>query len=226
MDEYIYNLPPPPPPPSSIPNKPSSSNKCNVRAAQNNNRPHPYKRDQDTAFDEESTLISAIKVDIKDIEQWIADRKKNWPSNKRMAEKEKEKLEQDTRKNQGLRDGLLAEKATNTSSNEKQNITEGNNNNNYSYYNYNSNNNVHAGKRICNYFSKAGKCRNGDNCRFVHERNSNNNKRQARKYERFEKPERMSLFKRLVQNDYDQENANVLDFIVHLHENGIIHPRQ
>jgi ribosome assembly protein 1 len=102
MDEYIYNPPPPPPPRdtvSSNTNKPRWQGNSGTRTKEV--RSHPYRKAPlPDGPDGDLTSISPLVREASlDTAKWIADRKKNWPSAKRMEEKTKEK-EQQSQKHQ------------------------------------------------------------------------------------------------------------------------------
>ncbi|KAK9454170.1 nuclear fragile X mental retardation-interacting protein 1-domain-containing protein [Dipodascopsis uninucleata] len=126
----------------------------------------------------------------EDIAKWISERRKNWPSVKRMEEKAKEEEE----KKQRLSDAK--EMGSNRSATDQSSMA--------------------IASNICKYYWKNGRCNRGDRCSFKHEQPLGSFKI----YKRFEKPKSMSLFKRLVQNDWDQENDRILDFIIYLVETG------
>ncbi|KAK9472139.1 uncharacterized protein V1510DRAFT_418082 [Dipodascopsis tothii] len=72
---------------------------------------------------------------------------------------------------------------------------------------------------ICKFYASTGTCRKGSACTFSHERKH----MKTRKYTRYEKPQQMPLFKRLVQNDWDKEDDKILDVIAYLADKGLIH---
>lgn len=110
----------------------------------------------------------------KDVQSWIAERRKNWPT----RERTKRKL--DTQPLYSLvKDHSVVKKPS----------------------------------KVCKFFLR-GNCRAGDNCRFLHTSDY------PRVYKRYETPLRESLFKKLVQRDYDHEDEPVLDFVIYLLDSG------
>jgi hypothetical protein len=104
MEEYIYK--PPPPPPGSGGNKSkggggSANNRSNPRAAPYNkqanaNKPRPKGDVVDNAGSMDivdEVLVERVKTEATDIEAWIAARKRNWPTDRRIKERQ-EQLEE------------------------------------------------------------------------------------------------------------------------------------
>ncbi|KAK9460432.1 nuclear fragile X mental retardation-interacting protein 1-domain-containing protein [Lipomyces oligophaga] len=75
---------------------------------------------------------------------------------------------------------------------------------------------------LCRYFARNGRCDRGAKCIYAHERPAQEVRQNTKIYKRYEKPQRMPLFKRLFQNDIDKENEQVLDFILLAVQQGII----
>uniref|UniRef100_A0A060T790 ARAD1C26620p n=1 Tax=Blastobotrys adeninivorans TaxID=409370 RepID=A0A060T790_BLAAD len=82
-DEYIFTPPPPPPPPSS-----GTKHTVEQSTKKTAVRPGPY--DRPDVGDEQAQISPAILEAAADVEKWIAERKKNWPTAKRIAEKKEE----------------------------------------------------------------------------------------------------------------------------------------
>lgn len=189
--EYIYK-PPPPPPPKSEKNSRNRQSRLQPYSLPSRSTTGGIKNEANYA-DEESNITPQVDLDqAADAEKWIAERRKNWPSAKRVAEKEQEKerlkkLRQEAEKRVNNR------VAAGTTTTEKKK------------------------KPICKFWLK-GKCHNGNKCRYSHENQQHSN----RKLKRYGPPEKQSLFKRLVQNDMNKENELVLDFVEYLHTKGLL----
>ncbi|KAK9467317.1 hypothetical protein V1512DRAFT_260928 [Lipomyces arxii] len=125
----------------------------------------------------------ALKTD-EDIENWINERKRNWPSARRIQEKAEEKIKPVTAHN-----ALDRQKDS---------------------------------RRVCKFFTRKGKCSRGTACKFRHETTAQKSRHSVCDYKRYQKPQRMPLFKRLVQNDWDKENDKALDFIEYLVNSGVV----
>ncbi|KAA8896572.1 hypothetical protein TRICI_006852 [Trichomonascus ciferrii] len=100
MEEYIYK--PPPAPPGGGGNKPRGGG--GGPSNRSNSRPGPYnkqrnagpRKDADNAgsFDiVDEVLAERVKTEATDIEAWIAARKRYWPTDKRIKERQ-EQLEE------------------------------------------------------------------------------------------------------------------------------------
>ncbi|KAK9322708.1 hypothetical protein V1517DRAFT_322598 [Lipomyces orientalis] len=177
--------------------------------------------EEEDDVDEEATLVSrrttstststavvtipgtTISLETEeDIVKWINERKNNWPTAKRIEEKQEElkrkKVEEE--ESRKVKEKLQEEQS-------KQN------------------NEMLSKRNICKFFAKTGRCNRGSKCAFSHERSANaasSATLPTKKYKRFVKPQKMPLFKRLVQNDWDKENAKVLDFISYLVDIGVV----
>ncbi|KAK9251637.1 nuclear fragile X mental retardation-interacting protein 1-domain-containing protein [Lipomyces tetrasporus] len=134
----------------------------------------------------------------EDIVKWISERKKNWPTAKRIELKQEELQRKKAEEEEPRK---VKEKLQEEQSKQK---------------------NEELSKRnICKFFAKTGRCNRGSTCAFSHERSANAFIA-TKKYKRFVKPQKMPLFKRLVQNDWDKENGKVLDFISYLVDIGVV----
>lgn len=97
MDEYIYSLPPPPPPPSASSQVKEAGSAGSARKStgitdvSQNKRP----RLSDDSQDSDQSLIETMKKASENVEDWIAQRKKNWPSSKRIQEKKDQERSQE-----------------------------------------------------------------------------------------------------------------------------------
>ncbi|KAK9373975.1 uncharacterized protein V1513DRAFT_130680 [Lipomyces chichibuensis] len=137
----------------------------------------------------------------EDIAKWISERKKKWPTERRIQEKEQE-LQRKTVEEDEVR--KAKEKLREEKKKEEDNIF--------------------AKHNICKFFAKTGRCNRGSKCSFSHQRmaNTSSTALTTKKYKRYNKPQKMPLFKRLVQNDWDKENEKVLDFISFLVDIGVV----
>ncbi|ANB13974.1 hypothetical protein AWJ20_4927 [Sugiyamaella lignohabitans] len=147
-----------------------------------------------------SSISPEIREAAKDIENWIAERRKKWPSAQRIVEKEKEDQQRQEREKKRHEFRLEHEGASSTA------ITA-------------SSTSSSSTKPLCRYFLK-GKCKAGTKCQYSHDKT--NPSTSTPKYKRFEAPDRSSLFKKLVQTDLDRENSRILDFLVYLGETGVL----
>lgn len=99
-------------------------------------------KDDDDLLDDDKTIAiqgtNIVFENEEDIQKWIEERKKNWPTNKRVEEKHKE-IEKAKKIMENL-NGTAGEKGG-ASSNVK----------------------------VCNFFMKTGRCKNGQNCRYSHD---------------------------------------------------------
>lgn len=110
--------------------------------------------DEETAFGKQAVSIPGTNIVLEteeDIQKWIEERKHNWPTRKRMEEKQKEKEENDkilkTLNSQNNKTGRTNHELTNC-------ITE--------------NDQPKRNVRICKFFASTGKCRKGNSCKFSH----------------------------------------------------------
>ncbi|KAK9368930.1 hypothetical protein V1509DRAFT_621919 [Lipomyces kononenkoae] len=176
---------------------------------------HKNEAEEDEDVDDEAALgwhpaTSAPTITIpgttislqteEDIAKWINDRKKNWPTERRIHEKEDElrRKQIEEEEDRKVKEKLQEEKI-------------------------NQESNMFANANICKFFAKTGRCNRGSKCQFSHERLANTSSSlNAKKYKRYGRPQNMPLFKRLVQNDWDKENEKVLDFITYLVDVGIV----
>ncbi|KAK9329991.1 hypothetical protein V1520DRAFT_294266 [Lipomyces starkeyi] len=174
--------------------------------------------DEDEDVDEEAALgtgpttsTSAAIVTIpgttislrteEDIAKWISERKKKWPTERRIQEREQELQRKTVEEDEArkTKEKLREEKKKEEDS-------------------------IFAKHNICKFFAKTGRCNRGSKCSFSHERpaNTSSTALTTKKYKRYNKPQKMPLFKRLVQNDWDKENEKVLDFISYLVDIGVV----
>ncbi|KAK9491586.1 hypothetical protein V1508DRAFT_421351 [Lipomyces doorenjongii] len=137
----------------------------------------------------------------EDIAKWIIERKQKWPTERRIQEKELELQRKAVEEDEARK---AKEKLREKKKQEEDNIF--------------------AKHNICKFFAKTGHCNRGSKCPFSHERpaNTSSTALTTRKYKRYNKPQKMPLFKRLVQNDWDKENDKVLDFISYLVDIGVV----
>lgn len=118
MDEYIYSLPPPPPPPPPVKAAGSSSSSSKLNKNEQGSRvlagnsavdadAPDMKRSRlsDDSQDSDLSLIETMKKASENIEDWIAQRRKNWPSNKRVQEKKDQENRNHTRSESGAVSG-------------------------------------------------------------------------------------------------------------------------
>ena len=75
--------------------------------------------------------------------------------------------------------------------------------------------------RLCRYFSRSGKCRNGDNCSFLHEmtrsnERDTNSKRQKIISTNNNKPQSSSLLGKLLVNDVQRETMLTLQLLEYI----------
>jgi ribosome assembly protein 1 len=233
MNPYIYK--PPPPPPFAVKKKPSSSKTPETSSNNSSNnkpstshlkanppqlrkRPEPYTLKSPPPQKPKQPLRDVVVVEPKsnlkislnteqEIQAWIAERKRRWPTEARIQAKKE--LEEKQKKDQ---------QAKYDSNNSIQNKNP----------NANGNNTKQQQRTpgICRHFL-AGRCHNA-NCRFLHPRPDQVQQKQDQKvtaskiYKLYEAPKKMPLFKMLVQNDLDDENKKVMDFIEYLCTNNVI----
>lgn len=232
MNPYIYN--PPPPPPSAVQKKSLSAKNHNAKTKNDNSdntnkpstshlkanpiqlrqRPEPYTLKPPPQKPKQSSrdiIVIEPKSNAKislnteqEIQAWIAERKRRWPTDARVQAKKE--LEEKQKK-------------------EKQVKVSGNSNSNMN--NSNDKNNTNKSKQrtqgTCRYFL-AGRCHNA-NCRFLHTMPDHDQQTQqvtGKVYKLYEAPQKMPLFKMLVQNDLDDENKKVIDFIEYIFTNSVI----
>lgn len=158
---------------------------------------------------------TTIKLETEeDIQKWIAERKKNWPSRNNIERKRQQMLEQSQdNSNDSVQEPkkrkLVDEQQTNT-------------------------NNQKRPRNICRFFQQHGTCRFGNKCKNIHEKESdykiiNNIKVKVPK--NFENPyynphnssEKSSLYKMLVKKDQlELENNQFIDFLFYLDKKGLI----
>jgi Nuclear fragile X mental retardation-interacting protein 1 (NUFIP1)/CCCH-type zinc finger len=158
-------------------------------------RVHPYKKDSPSKDGDESMVSPALLEAAKDVEKWIEERRKNWPGRKKSEQNVQAELDvqnlQSTTQVQVPAQVSVGSEVLSSNTPRPANSA-----------------------KPCSYFLK-GNCRWGKKCKFSHEAVS---RTEPVFYKRFEAPTNSSLFKRLVQNDFDKENEMVLDFINHLFE--------
>lgn len=217
---YFY-APPPPPPPNNSGTAPTPT--------------HAPKHNDDDEEDEESLLAkklaangpvpiqgtSVLLITPEDIEKWRAERRQNWPTRKRVQEKQEKDQEQKAKK-QKLN-------ASASEGGDKPATTAANSNSNSSKES--------GGAKKCTFFMKTGKCRFGDKCRFSHDKsgaatqkNSSNTSNTtapsadhaSKVYRRYQAPKKMPLYKKLFRTDIMKENETLLAFISHLNDQGLL----
>lgn len=115
--------------------------------------------DDDILLDDEAEFGKKVAIqgtnivfeNDEDIKKWIEERKKNWPTNKRVEEKKK-----DIEKAKKIIENLNCKNSNNDSFI--------NNDNNETY------NEISKPKiKMCNFWLKHKKCKNGKNCKFSHD---------------------------------------------------------
>ncbi|RDW29961.1 nuclear fragile X mental retardation-interacting protein 1-domain-containing protein [Yarrowia lipolytica] len=207
---YFY-APPPPPPPSNSGTAPTPTSTSKHR--------------EEDEEDEESLLAkklaangpvpiqgtSVLLITPEDIEKWRAERRQNWPTRKRVQEKQEKEQEQQTKK-QKTNPGDMDKLPTANNSNKE------------------------SGPKKCSFFLKTGKCRFGDKCRFSHDKSGATATGSAssggapappvdhasKVYRRYQPPKKMPLYKKLFRTDIMKENETLLAFINHLNEQGLL----
>lgn len=209
MDRYIYKPPPPPPPPQTQAPQNDQRGPDHRRNRYGPKRPgggfHPYNRQDakpaaaDAKPDGDLALVSpAVLEASKDIDAWIAERRKRFPTAERIKEKEAEQKEkaQSVPEKTETKPNVEKESPATNAGNSKEK----------------------RGPPICKYF-QSGKCRKGNNCKFAHTPKDQSTRLA---YKRFEPPSASSLFVKLVQRDMEADNAKVLDFVQFLNEHGLL----
>lgn len=133
-------------------NKNSNKNKVIVQKEAESESEKEFT-DDETNWDKSIAIqgTNIVFENDEDIEKWIAERKKNWPTNKRVEEKQKE-----IEKAKKIMDNL---------------------NNNSNSVDESTNSKI----KVCSFWLKTKKCKNGKNCKFSHDvsniqhkRNGNN----------------------------------------------------
>jgi len=230
MNPYIYK--PPPPPPSAVKKKPLSSKPSENSSNNSNNKPstshlkanppqlwkrqEPYtlkpppqtpKQPSRDVVVVEPNSNSKISLNTEqEIQAWIAERKRRWPTEARVqAKKELEEKQRKERQAKADSNNNIQNKPPSTGGNKsKQQRTPG----------------------TCRHFL-AGRCHNA-NCRFLHPSPDQIQQKQGQTaaagkvYKLYEAPKKMPLFKMLVQNDLNDENKKVMSFIEYLCNNNVI----
>lgn len=148
---------------------------------------------------------TSISLNTKEeIEAWIQDRKKKWPTTARVEAKQA---------------AAAAERAQRES---ERNTNSGQGD---------SNSSVRKPQMVCKFYKRNKKCLNGEKCRFSHQIGDEPNSASStsgkgslsnKRYTLYEAPTKMPLFKMLVRNDLDLENKPVLEFIEYLALNNKI----
>ncbi|WEJ97375.1 hypothetical protein PSN45_004926 [Yamadazyma tenuis] len=146
---------------------------------------------------------TTIKLETdEDIQKWIAERRKNWPSTKNLERKQQEKHSDKKRK-------LQEEPSTSSPTTKKP-------------------------RQICRFYQNNKSCRFGDNCKNMHESETdfkmiNNMKVKVPKsfennyYVKENASENMSLYKMLVKKDqFELENDKFIEFLYYLDKKGLI----
>lgn len=159
--------------------------------------------------DQNRTVIipgTSISLNTKEeIEAWIQERKKKWPTTARVEAKQA---------------AAAAERAQRES--ERGNSSSGQGDTN--------SNSTKKPQMVCKFYKRNKKCLNGDKCRFSHQLADDPNSASTpgkgsfsnKRYTLYEAPTKMPLFKMLVRNDLDLENKPVLEFIEYLALNNKI----
>lgn len=191
---YFY-APPPPPPPNNSGTAPTTS--------------HAPKQHDSDEEDEESVLAkklaangpvpiqgtSVLLVTPEDIEKWRAERRLNWPTNKRVQEKQDKEQEQKVKKQKPNPE----EKSTKEPAGAKK----------CTFF-------AKTGK--CKF---GDKCRFSHDKSASTASNSSSNE-PAKVYRRYQAPKKMPLYKKLFRTDIMKENETLLAFINHLNEKGLL----
>ncbi|KAK9480607.1 nuclear fragile X mental retardation-interacting protein 1-domain-containing protein [Lipomyces japonicus] len=200
--DYIFGPPPPPPPKAN-----NSLNEFrNIDNENDNDNNDDDDNEEEAASRAGSTsgVITVTGTNIslqteEDIAKWIADRKKKWPTARRVEEKQ---VEMELQK--------IAElEAKKASRQQKEDVRQINLHE------------IRLSRNICKFYAKNGKCTRGSKCSFSHERLDHHDM-PIKKYKRFDNPLKMPLFKRLVQSDWDKQDQEVLQFIEYLASHGIL----
>lgn len=228
--QYIYN--PPPPPPSSGGNNRRGGGALRGASrggGQNRSRPQPYEvpvprpgahlqqpkqprpePSTPVSAKERSVVVPGTRISLntqEEIEAWINERKKKWPTTARVEAKEQEKARQAAERKAKYE----AEKKAREEQN--QELAE-------------NGRELGDGKRrqaaVCKFYARNKKCSNGDRCKFLHQPGNSGKPASSVSYKLYEAPTKMPLYKMLVRNDLDQENGPVIDFIRYLFENNKI----
>lgn len=132
----------------------------------------------------------SIVLAARNHEEWIAERRKNWPSKLRIAEKQAAK---DAKQETVNQEGTTTIEEANSESKQHSNAPL---------------------KRIMCRFFLRGRCNAGSKCKFSHKRVERESRpAHERVYKRFEAPAKTSLFLKLLQSDHDAEDEQLLEFI-------------
>lgn len=166
----------------------------------------------------EPVFIPGTNISLEteeDINKWIEERKKKWPSRRNIEEKEKSRQEHE-----------------NTSTNPKKRINE-----------TSGTQNTKKPKNICKFYQSNKRCKFGNKCKNVHEFTGTGGGKPSQNTKTINNilvviPQRFKnemylnekdtnthplLFKMLVQKDhYENENSKVLEFLEFLNEKGLI----
>lgn len=153
----------------------------------------------------------------EDIAEWIAERKRRFPRQKKTAEDKEEKSGLSTLlAGYGSSDEESAASCRIVKTEvEEQPITA------EEPYPHDSLKAIR--KRPCRYFMRNGTCRNGENCTFLHELPTSSALRDAPQQNAAKRPKReLTLLDRLLQNDKKRENALVLQLLDFIVENDFL----
>lgn len=110
--------------------------------------------DEERAFGKQAVSIPGTNIVLEteeDIQKWIEERKQNWPTKKRMEEKQKEKEENDK---------ILKSLSSQINKTSRSNYEPVNG--------LTDNDQTKRNVRICKFFASTGKCRKGNSCKFSH----------------------------------------------------------
>ncbi|ODQ65824.1 hypothetical protein NADFUDRAFT_82782 [Nadsonia fulvescens var. elongata DSM 6958] len=177
------------------------------------NKPQPAKKSREPVPIPGTGIMLVTDDDIK---LWIEQRKKNWPSRKRVEEKVQEKQLRDTERE-------LIQKDQNTLKRQREDQSEKGSLHDSKRA---KNSGDKSSKPSCKFFARNGHCRWGQKCKYRHDaasaadadsKNKSNAKdsSKVKRFEprKFEPANKSSLYQLMVDNSMDQENTKVLDFV-------------
>ncbi|QPG72924.1 hypothetical protein FOA43_000228 [Brettanomyces nanus] len=173
--------------------------------------------DEDVDLTEKNVSIQGTNIILEsdeDIQKWVQERRKNWPTSRRIKEKQKQRTEE-------MR--ILA--ASSADSADSANSLQ-----------YSSG--ASSNRRICRYWQSTGRCRNGSKCKFLHEVRCNNGVRHLPNHKikiihgvPVQIPQRFSpmvnkgksLTSLLMESDHlKDENLKLLDVFENIVKSGLI----